>query len=528
MRSFGRPRVLVVDDEEKIRLACERALVRAGYEVTHSPGGEDALSLVERLSFDAVLLDVRMPGIDGPELLQRFRKHDPDAPCIVMSAYADFDAVVELLRNGAREFVHKPFDMHGIIAALDRALATTHLQVDSALLAATQTIFSSLDPDEIIRRVLNVLRSLVAASPSLIVVTPDGALAHGLDSERVVSGPTSLSGGPLALLDRRDPLILNDVDDGELLGLLAPGAAEAIVQRLAIGDRVLGLLVAARLPERRRFGDRDLRRVMMLAGLVALALDNAKLHAGAREQARKLDEALDRLVAAERIATVARLAAGLGHEIANPAGAALAHLELTQGHVERGRNTEALESIARAAAGVQAVLDVCQALGPLGAGRKEVAIDLHEVVEGAVLLASFELRSRAEVKLEVPRILPVLHGDPGKLSQVLLNLLLNAAQALPAGHAAEHRVTVTVEPIAGAVLIRVADTGPGVPPEVAEHIFEPGTTSKAAGSGHGMGLAVCRWILDEMRGSIRLVPAERGATFEVRLPTSPGTPAARG
>jgi len=148
LRSFGRPRVLVVDDEEKIRLACERALVRAGYEVTHSPGGEDALGLVERQSFDAVLLDVRMPGIDGPELLQRFRKHDPDAPCIVMSAYADFDAVVELLRNGAREFVHKPFDMHGIIAAIDRALATTHLQVDSALLAELPEIRASLPPED--------------------------------------------------------------------------------------------------------------------------------------------------------------------------------------------------------------------------------------------------------------------------------------------------------------------------------------------------------------------------------------------
>src|SRR5262249_5789804 len=208
---------------------------------------------------------------------------------------------------------------------------------------------------------------------------------------------------------------------------------------------------------------------------------------GAREQARKLDEALDRLVAAERIATVARLAAGLGHEIANPASAALAHLELAQGHADRGRITEAGESLARAAAGVQAGPDVCQALGPLGAGKKEMAIDLHEVVEGAVLLASFELRARASVKLDIPRVLPVLVGDPGKLSQVLLNLLLNAAQALPPGQADAHVVTITVEPSAGAVLIRVTDTGPGGPAEDAEHILEPGTTSTAAGSLHGAG-----------------------------------------
>lgn len=532
MRSFGRPRVLVVDDEEKIRVACERALVRGGYDVVHSGGGEEAMALLERDSFDAVLLDVRMPGIDGPQLLSRFRRHDPDAPCIVMSAYADFDAVVELLRDGACEFVHKPFDATGIVAAIDRALTTTHLQVDSALLAATQTIFSSLDPDEIIRRVLGVVRSLLSATPAVIVTSPDGAFAHRLDEERVVSTPAPLTEARLHLLDRRDPVVLSAVDDGPVIDLVAPGAAETIVQRLAIGERVLGLLVAARAPGSRRFGDRCLRRIMVLAGLVALALDNARLHAGAREQARKLDEALDRLVAAERIATVARLAAGLGHEIANPASAALAHLEIAQGHLAGGRQAEASEALGRVVAGVQAVLDVSEALGPLGAGRKEAAIDLQEVVEGAVLLASYELRGRAEVRLEIPRILPALYGDPGKLSQVLLNLLLNAAQAIPAGAPDRHRVTVTVEPVGGAILVRVSDTGVGVPPDVAERIFEPGMTSKASAGGHGMGLAVCRWILDEMGGAIRLLAAPRGAVFEVRLPTgaatSPGTPAARG
>src|SRR5215470_9327632 len=351
LRSFGRPRVLVVDDEEKIRLACERALVRGGYDVAHSAGGEEALGLLERQSFDAVLLDVRMPGIDGPSLLARFRRHDPDAPCIVMSAYADFDAVVELLRGGACEFVHKPFDASGIVAAIDRALTTTHLQVDSALLAATQTIFSSLDPDEIIRRVLGVVRSLTSAVPAALVMAGDGAAAHRLEEDRVVSAPAPLTEARLRLLDRRDPVILTAEEDGPIVDLVAPGAAEAIVQRLAIGERALGLLVAARPPGARRFGDRDMRRLMILAGLVALALDNARLHAGARDQARKLDEALDRLVAAERIATVARLAAGLGHEIANPAGAALAHLELVQGHLDAGRGADAQEAIGRAVAG---------------------------------------------------------------------------------------------------------------------------------------------------------------------------------
>src|SRR5262249_23972496 len=154
-------------------------------------------------------------------------RQDPDAPCLVMSAYADFDAIVELLRQGAREFVHKPFDGPAIVAAVDRALATSHLQVDSALLAATQTIFSSLDPGEIIRRVLGVLRSLLSATAAAVVADGDGALAHrlGPDADSVISTRAPLSDAALKLLERRDPVILNADDDAALVQSLSLGAA---------------------------------------------------------------------------------------------------------------------------------------------------------------------------------------------------------------------------------------------------------------------------------------------------------------
>jgi signal transduction histidine kinase/CheY-like chemotaxis protein len=523
MRAFGRPRILVVDDEQKIRQACERALVRGGYDVVKAAGGEDALALLERESFDAVLVDVRMPGIDGPELLARCRRHDPDAPCVIMSAYADFDAVVELLRQGAREFVHKPFDANGLVTAVDRALATTHLQVDSALLAATQTIFSSLDSTETLRRVLGVVKTLVRATPAAFVMTEGGAVVHRLGPEGLVSHAARLDDGARRLLGRREALVLTAASDGEggLVEALAPGAAEVIVQRLAVGERTLGLLCASRSPGERRFGDRCLRRLMTLAGLVALALDNARLHADAKEQTRRLDEALDRLVASERVGTVARLASGLGHEIANPASAALAHLEIAAQQVGDGQAADAGKAIQRASLAVGAILDVCEALGPLGAGRRASDIDVREVIEGAVLLASYELRPRAEVVLDLPPRLPLLRGDPGKLSQVILNLLLNAAQALPPNGSSEadHQVTVRVAVVGDALRIEVADTGPGVAPDVADRLFQPGATSKAAEGGQGMGLAVCRWIVEDLGGAIRLVEKEGpGATFELTLP----------
>jgi len=188
---------------------------------------------------------------------------------------------------------------------------------------------------------------------------------------------------------------------------------------------------------------------------------------------------------------------------------------------------EATAALERAGRGADAILDVCRALQPLGAGGRRGLIDLRQVVEGAVLLASFELRERAHVRLELPDSLPSLAGDAGKLSQVFLNLLLNAAHAIPKGDPEVNAVTIAARPAGDALRVRVTDTGAGVPAEIAAHIFEPGTTSKA-GAGHGMGLAVCRWILDEMGGGIRHVPMAHGACFEIDLPTSPERPAAMG
>ncbi len=111
---------------------------------------------------------------------------------------------------------------------------------------------------------------------------------------------------------------------------------------------------------------------------------------------------------------------------------------------------------------------------------------------------------------------------------MFLNLLLNAAQAIPPGHPDDHeiRVSAHVADEAMALVARVEDTGPGVPMELLPNHFEPSTTSRAAAEGHGMGLAVCRWIVEEAGGTIRHVTGRlRGACFEVRLPLKPGRPA---
>jgi signal transduction histidine kinase len=521
-----------VDDEASVCALCERALTNAGYLPRTVQDGAQAIEEVRRSSFDVVTLDVRMPGMNGPEVLAVLREVDPDVPCVVISGYSSFEDAIECLRKGAVDFVRKPFDIETLVRAADRALSTTHLRADSALLAATQSIFSSLSATELAPRLLRVVRSFLSADEAAFMPADTGQVPRttlrlgNKTRDEIAHDPPM----PIVAFRRlggfQEPMLLDAslAQDGELIAALSPGAHSILVMRLAVGQNVVGLLVAARGADHRAFGERDLRRAMMLMGHSSLALENARLHTASEAQASELRQAQGRLVVAERVATLSRLSLGLGHEISNPASAILANLEVAKEATSAQQEDMALDAISRAAAGATAILGVCQALRPLAAHspHDQEMLDLRRVIDGALLLCSYELRSRAHVNVYVPDRLPMLFGSSARLGQVILNLLLNAAQAIEPGHPETNEIRIVVDTQReGEVIVRVEDTGAGVPPDLLPTLFEPNVTTKL-GPGHGMGLAVCRWILDDAGGTIRSVPdVERGAVFEIRLPIKP-------
>jgi len=230
------------------------------------------------------------------------------------------------------------------------------------------------------------------------------------------------------------------------------------------------------------------------------------------------------LTVAERIATLSRLTSGLGHEISNPACTVLASLEIAEGAVNANKMDDIKGALELAKMGVDAILAVCQALRPLSDQTPQLrTVDVRQVLDSALLLATYDLRSCARVHVDVPADLPLLFADPAKLGQVFLNLLLNAAQATPPGRPSEHQIRAIARAEKHAdgqdIVVRIEDTGRGVAPDLLPHLFQPSITTKVAGSGHGMGLAVCKWIVEEMGGTIRCLPdVPRGAVFELRLP----------
>ena len=237
--------------------------------------------------------------------------------------------------------------------------------------------------------------------------------------------------------------------------------------------------------------------------------------------ARKQLEA--KLIFADRMASLGTLAAGVAHEINNPLSAVMLSLQLARKELARdqdARLARTVELLANAAESAERVQRIVKELRALARPEDEplAQIDLAEVIAYAQSIASYQIRHRARVDVRIAP-LPPLYGGRARLEQVILNLLVNAAQAIP-DDGAEHLIGIDVrEHGPDRFAIEVHDTGVGIPPELRARIFDPFVTTKPVGEGTGLGLSICHTIVTSLGGTID-VESEigKGTTFRVVLP----------
>lgn len=229
-----------------------------------------------------------------------------------------------------------------------------------------------------------------------------------------------------------------------------------------------------------------------------------------------LTRAQEELVAAERLATVGRLAAGVAHEVGNPLSGILGYLSLLRS--QTGASGETREYVDRIEAEVHRINGIVCGLLDLGrpARLTLTPVEVSPVAETSVrLVAAGPDFQAVHVVVDVSPGLTVL-ADAGPFSQVLINLLLNAAQAMGG------KGTVRLEARAESqsfVRIAVLDTGPGIAPDVRPRLFEPFFTTKPGGKGTGLGLAVSQSLVRAMGGTLEVTDvAGWGSCFSVRLP----------
>jgi PAS domain S-box-containing protein len=239
---------------------------------------------------------------------------------------------------------------------------------------------------------------------------------------------------------------------------------------------------------------------------------------------------------ADRMVSAGTLATGVAHEINNPLTFVSANLtfleeQLTGMMVMPEALPEMREVLSETREGVGRIRELVQDLKSFARADDERSgpVDVHRVVDSALRLMRSALRHRTQVVRALGEVPPV-RGNEARLGQVLVNLLVNALQALPARTADDNRIQVsTWREGPHHVVLEVEDNGQGMPPEVQRRIFEPFYTTKPVGVGTGLGLAICNTIVQGMGGKIdvRSQPGQ-GTAFQLRLPVDGMTPPLRG
>jgi signal transduction histidine kinase len=231
------------------------------------------------------------------------------------------------------------------------------------------------------------------------------------------------------------------------------------------------------------------------------------------------------------MASVGTLAAGVAHEINNPLAALIANLEFSLEEVaklesEHPRSSEIkapLQDAREAADRVRMIVRDLKVFSRSGDEERRGPVDVRQVLESSLRMAWNEIRHRARLQRDYQEI-PAAWGNESRLGQVFLNLLINAAQALPEGRSEENELRVATRHQDGRVVVEIRDTGSGIPPEVLPHIFEQfrqedSSTTRTHG-GLGLGLALVKHLVELHGGEVRAESrgVGQGATFRVTLP----------
>lgn len=285
-------------------------------------------------------------------------------------------------------------------------------------------------------------------------------------------------------------------------------------ERVSAGDSVENHLVF--LPMRRRqLFERELVEAQRAAEKARAAEQAALL----RIQAMQAKLALQ-----DRLATIGTMVAGVVHDLNNPLLYTASNLELIDEELSATpADVASVRDMLRdAREGVDRITKLVQGLRSYSRAEcsSQELVDLASVIQSSIRMTTHATRTRAHTLVELKRSPALVLGDETRLTQVLVNLLLNAAQAFRIAEPQRNRIQVSLD-CAGAdrAVVQVSDNGPGVPRELERRIFEPFFTTKPVGEGTGLGLAICAEILASMGGGLELQNAPGvGACFRIELP----------
>ena len=557
--------VLYAEDDPLLRHSTTQYLNTLGFRTLEAENGMDAWQIFQQERPDLVFTDLRMPVMDGFELLTKVINESPDTPVIIISGVGTMTDVIEALHLGAWDYLTKPIEeMSILVHTIDKALERSKMQRDSSnyqqLLEQTVHERTQKLEDELQER-KKIERLVIRAKQ---------------EWERTMDAMPDL----IALLDINQRMIRVNKPMAAALGLTP---AEAV------GRKCFDCVHSKKCPPEhcphlRMMTDGQPHTVEIyeerLGGIFEVIVvprydfDNTTLIGSihiardvtARKEAEKEQKKLQaRLLHAQKLESVGQLAAGIAHEINTPSqyvgtnidfldeafhdiSKLVDHLQ-TLLHAEKDGSlspqqfqdarqalddadweyleTETPKAIGQSRDGIKRVTSIVRAMKEFShpGSKDKVAANLNTIIQTTITIATNEWKYVAEIKTDLDPDLPSVLCLVDEMGQVILNMLVNAAHAIgdklgenPEGQ--KGVITLTTRQDEQWVELRISDTGAGIPEEIRQRVFDPFFTTKQVGKGTGQGLAIAHDVITgKHKGTITLESEVGvGTTFIIRLP----------
>jgi two-component system cell cycle sensor histidine kinase/response regulator CckA len=297
MSSIGK--ILVVDDEVELKNILVESLTSRGYKVAGFSSGEEALAALRGKAFDVLLTDLMMPAMDGITLVRESLQIDPHLVCIMMTGQGTIQTAVDAMKEGAFDYVLKPFRLQAVLPVLTRAMNARHMRLENLQLRETvaiyelgQTIAFTLDSQTIISKLADAaLQQTDADEVSILLPTSEGsdelyvAAVRGENRERLLGERVPLDESISGWVARaREPLLLEgEVNDNRFRSLWPhPEIRSAISIPMQVANKLVGVININALSRPRPFTLGQMKALTILASTAAAALESASLYSQVR------------------------------------------------------------------------------------------------------------------------------------------------------------------------------------------------------------------------------------------------------
>ena len=481
--------ILLVDDEADLREVLDISLSDTGYNVLTAENSAQALDLLNDNDIPVVITDIKMPGIDGIELLRKIKSKNPETEVIMLTGHGDLELAIKSLKHEATDFITKPINDDALEMALIRAFEKISMR-------------QKLKEYDRNRAMYDVLINELIQEDVMII------------------------GSDYRVLDINETLLATlGLERKEAVGRYCYEITHRLTKPCSGEDHKCPLkeTLMTRKPTKETHIHKDKDNKNIHYSISAYPLfENGEI-IGAIELSRDITADINTrqaMMQQDKLASIGRLSAGVAHEINNPLTTILTTAMLIQEDIDpKNPMYEELETITnetlRCRKIVASLLDFARQTEP---AKKHY--NINDIITECIRLT----RKQAEFKdVQILQALsekvPKLLLDKEQIQQALINLILNATDATDPG--GKITVSTALSPDNQFVNINVSDTGKGIAAEVVDKIFEPFFTTREIGT--GLGLAITHGIIGRHGGDIRVQSRPgQGTTFTIRLPHNQG------